>query len=86
MTVTGRVMNGRLVVDEPTELPEGAVVALRLLDEETVAPASESATVDNGRVFDAMEAIARSVPDECWAQLPADAAEKLDEHLRRGIR
>ena len=50
MTVTGRVMNGRLVVDEPTELPEGAVVALRLLDEETVAPASESATVDNGRV------------------------------------
>ena len=37
MTVTGRVTNGRLVVDEPTELPD-------------------------------------------------DAAEKLDEHLRRGIR
>jgi hypothetical protein len=86
MTVTGRVTNGRLVVDEPTELPEGAVVELHLSDQEPGLHASEDATTDNGRIFDAMEAIARSVPDECWAQLPIDAAEKLDEHLRRAIR
>jgi hypothetical protein len=33
MTVKGRVTNGRLVVDEPTDLPEGAVVELRLVDD-----------------------------------------------------
>jgi hypothetical protein len=33
MTVRGRVTNGRLVVDEPTDLPEGAEVELSLVDE-----------------------------------------------------
>jgi hypothetical protein len=33
MTVRGRVTNGRLVVDEPTDLPEGAEVELWLVDE-----------------------------------------------------
>jgi hypothetical protein len=34
MTVRGRVANGRLIVDEPTDLPEGAEVELRLVDDE----------------------------------------------------
>jgi hypothetical protein len=34
MTVRGRVANGRLVVDEPTDLPEGAEVELRVVDDE----------------------------------------------------
>ena len=33
MTVRGRVRNGRLVVDEPTDLPEGDVVELVPRDE-----------------------------------------------------
>ena len=33
MTVKGHVRNGRLVVDEPTDLPEGAVVELWLVDD-----------------------------------------------------
>jgi hypothetical protein len=88
MTVKGRVTNGRLVVDEPTDLPEGAVVELRLVEpqQDESIDARESLLVDNGPLLDAMQAIARSVPDECWARLPIDAAEKLDEHLRRGIR
>lgn len=32
MTLKARVHNGRLVVDEPTELPEGTEVALLPLD------------------------------------------------------
>jgi hypothetical protein len=32
MTITARVQAGRLVVDEPTTLPEGTEVALLLLD------------------------------------------------------
>jgi hypothetical protein len=34
MTVRGRVANGRLIVDEPTDLPEGAEVELRVVDDE----------------------------------------------------
>jgi predicted transcriptional regulator len=33
MTVRGRVTNGRLVVDEPTDPPEGSEVELSLVDE-----------------------------------------------------
>jgi hypothetical protein len=32
MTLKARVQNGRLVIDEPTELPEGTEVALVALD------------------------------------------------------
>jgi hypothetical protein len=32
MTLTARVQNGRLVVDEPTQLPEGAEVTLQVID------------------------------------------------------
>ena len=87
MTVKGRVSNGRLLVDEPTDLPDGAIVELRRVDDDSPAKGTEeSGEPDNGPLFDVMEAIAKSVPDECWARLPIDAAERLDEHLRRGIR
>lgn len=33
-TVRGRVRNGRLVVDEPTDLPEGTEVELASVDDE----------------------------------------------------
>jgi hypothetical protein len=32
MTLTARVHNGRLVLDEPTPLPEGAEVTLQVID------------------------------------------------------
>jgi hypothetical protein len=35
MTVRARVKNGRLVVDEPTDLPEGTEVELATVDDET---------------------------------------------------
>jgi hypothetical protein len=34
MTVRGRVRNGRLVVDEPTDLPEGTEVELEPVEHE----------------------------------------------------
>jgi hypothetical protein len=34
MTVRGRVRNGRLVVDEPTDLPEGTEVELAAVGDE----------------------------------------------------
>jgi hypothetical protein len=35
MTVRARVKNGRLVVDEPTDLPEGTEIELAPVDDET---------------------------------------------------
>ena len=32
MTITARVQNGRLVLDEPTPLPEGSVGELKVID------------------------------------------------------
>jgi hypothetical protein len=34
LTVRARVRNGRLVVDEPTDLPEGTEIELATLDDE----------------------------------------------------
>jgi hypothetical protein len=34
MTLTARVQNGRLVLDEPTHLPEGEVVQLEIVRDE----------------------------------------------------
>jgi hypothetical protein len=33
MTLTARVQNGRLVLDEPTNLPEGEVVQLQIVQD-----------------------------------------------------
>ncbi len=38
LTVRARVRNGRLVVDEPTTLPEGTEVALATIDEKDDQP------------------------------------------------
>jgi hypothetical protein len=68
MTLKARVHNGRLVVDEPTELPEGAEVDLLPLDpgdwldqtdrealHRTLAASQED--VEAGRLIDADEVL-----------------------------
>lgn len=41
-----RVKNGRVVVDDPTDLPEGSKVDLLLLDADTEWPADERIAID----------------------------------------
>jgi hypothetical protein len=64
MTIKARVRNGRLILDEPTDLPDGTEVDLVLLDPGDWlddddraalhrALAASSADVEAGRVVDA---------------------------------
>jgi hypothetical protein len=68
MSLTARVQNGRLVLDEPTDLPEGEVVELEIVsddwaNEDSWSPAARkrletalsrgSADVASGRTADA---------------------------------
>jgi len=67
MTVRGRVRNGRLVVDEPTDLPEGTEVELEAVKDEpwtlTAAQREELkarvAGADRGELVPAAEVFAR---------------------------
>ncbi len=68
MTLKGRVHNGRLVLDEPTELPEGAEVDLLPLDPgDWLDPADRAALqralaasqedIETGRLIEAEEVL-----------------------------
>jgi hypothetical protein len=70
MTLTARVHDGRLVLDEPTDLPEGSEVELILADDQDeLEPADReflhaslqrsAAQFREGRGIDAGEALAR---------------------------
>jgi hypothetical protein len=67
MTVRGRVRDGRLVVDEPTDLPEGTEVELEAVDHERwdlIAEQREElkarlAGVDRGELVAGAEVFAR---------------------------
>ena len=48
MLVKGHVRNGRLVVDEPTDLPEGAEVDLAPLDDDDGFTAEEEEGIRKG--------------------------------------
>ena len=64
MTVRARVKNGRLVVDEPTDLPEGTEVELAAVDADGwTLPEEDRAElrrrIESGESIPAAEALAR---------------------------
>jgi hypothetical protein len=67
MTVRARVSNGRLVLDEPTDLPEGAEVELAPVDDQPwdLTPEQRAelkariAGADRGELVPAVEVFAR---------------------------
>jgi hypothetical protein len=67
MTVRGRVRNGRLVVDEPTDLPEGTEVELEPVEHEPWDLTAEQreelkarlAGADRGELVPSAEVLAR---------------------------
>lgn len=69
-----RVRNGRLVLDEPTDLPEGAEVSLSIVDDEDEMDAAERA-----RLHRALE---RSMAQAKAGQL-IDADEVIGKLLAR---
>lgn len=73
MTITARVRDGRLVVDEPTDLPEGTAVRLLAVDPGDDMDAAERAALH--------EALARSESDVEAGRLvaAADVLKRLRE-------
>lgn len=69
-----RVRNGRLVLDEPTDLPEGAEVNLSIVDDE-----SEMDDAERARLHRALE---RSIAQAKAGQL-IDADEVIGKLLAR---
>jgi hypothetical protein len=67
-----RVRNGRLVLDEPTDLPEGAEVSLSIVDDE----------MDNGERARLHRALERSMARAKAGQL-IDADEVIGKLLAR---
>jgi hypothetical protein len=67
LTVRARVKNGRLVVDEPTDLPEGTEVELASMEDEPweltrkqhAELAARLASADRGEFVPAVEVFAR---------------------------
>jgi hypothetical protein len=74
MSLTARVHNGRLVLDEPTDLPEGEIVQLEIVssdwaNEDNWSPAARerldaalsrgSAEVASGKTVDAREFVSK---------------------------
>src|SRR5258706_14573251 len=75
-----QVHNGRLVLDEPTDLPEGEVVELVLLDEIFAARGDD---LDDGERAQLHEALEESIEQMKRGQA-VDAAEALAElHAHR---
>ncbi len=71
-TFTARVVNGRLVVDEPCDLPEGTVLHL-VADEDEDLDASERAQRD-------------SAIEQAWARVEAGERGTPAEELLKRLR
>ena len=74
MTYSGRVVNGRLVLDDAVPLAEGARVEVSVLED--AEPAGESKPP-----WLVAAEIGASVPAEEWEKTPADASMNLDHYL-----
>ena len=74
MTYPGRVVNGRLVLDVPVPLTEGARIEVAVVED------TEAAREVKAPWLVAVE-IGASVPAEEWEKAPADASINLDHYL-----
>jgi hypothetical protein len=64
----------------------GRLLRFLEVDSIDVFGADLNGDIDNTALLRAMETIADGVSNDGWADVPVDAAARLDEHLRRGIR
>jgi len=74
MTYSGRVVNGRLVLDDPVPLTDGTRIEVVVLED--AEPPHEA----KPPWLVAVE-IGASVPAEEWEKTPADASINLDHYL-----
>ncbi len=87
MTYHGHVRKGRIELDEPTALPEGAEVELSIVREgksegngrnEPVEPREGQHTPS---IEEEIDRIWADVPESEWAKLPADLSDQIDHYV-----
>jgi hypothetical protein len=82
MTYRGRVQNGRVLLDEPAAIPDGAVVDVRVIgsimepEREQPAPGVRATSIE-----EKLAAIWAEVPASEWAKLPDDLTDHLDHYV-----
>jgi hypothetical protein len=78
MVYQGHVIGGVIVLDEPVQLAEGTAVQIVLTDQ---GPRIKSNQGPVRSIEEEICAIAAGVPQDEWAQLPADLSDQLDHYL-----
>lgn len=74
MTLNGHVLNGNIVLDEPRDLPEGAVVRVEIVSGEMCAP--QQGRDDSPTLLERLEPVVGSVKG-----LPPDLSVNHDHYL-----
>lgn len=74
MVYRGYVRNGKVELEEPAALPEGAAVELTLLP-----PAPDGRA--ERPIEEIIDEIFADVPESEWEKLPADLSDQLDHYV-----
>lgn len=74
MVYHGHVRNGKIELDEPVTLPEGAPVTLTVGTDPHAAPHDRPIEV-------ILEEIGASIPESEWAKLPPDFSDQIDHYV-----
>lgn len=85
MVYRGHVRNGRMELDDPVGLPEGAKVELNVVSSESPTADVKSQPVDAGEralsLEEEIDRIMADVPESEWATLPSDLSDQLDHYI-----
>lgn len=74
MVYRGHIKDGRVELNDPINLPEGAEVELTV-----VSPGTSSS--DDRPIEEIAEEIFAEVPSQEWERLPADLSDQLDHYI-----
>ena len=85
MVYRGHVRNGRIEMDDPVGLPEGARVELNVVSSESPTADVKSQPLDAAEramsLEEEIDRIRADVPDSEWEKLPADLSDQLDHYI-----
>ena len=76
MIFEGHIQDGRIVLDEPVELPEGTKVRLEVVTEDAKHVVGKSSATGSETFFDRFERMIGAAEN-----LPPDASTELDHYL-----
>ena len=84
MTYRGHIENGKVILEDDAELPDGTQVEVMLTNgpADPARAGAEAAEQPDARPIEEIIAeIAAEVPDEEWNKLPPDLSDQLDHYV-----